>query len=171
MADMTAIFFVLLIFGAAVPATLAGWWLLFPNFVRRAQARLESTPWKTFWMGVAVLVAALIPIFVLLALPFGPAKFLGWVLIGGTLALSGIGSAGLAALIGSRLQLHGNFSTLGSFVRGALILELAAFLPVVGWLFAWIPSLILALGATAFALLNWSPRANTTPAAETVPAT
>ncbi len=169
MADMSAIFFVLLILGTAVPATFVGWWLLFPNLVRRAQARLEATPWKTFWMGIAVFIALLIPIFILLALPFGPAKFLGWMLIGGSLAISSIGSAGLAALIGSRLQPHGNFSELGSFVRGAVILELAAFLPIIGWLFVWIPFLLLALGATVFALFNWSPRAKTALAAESVP--
>lgn len=169
MADMTAIFFVLLILGTAVPATFVGWWLLFPNLVRRAQTRLEATPWKTFWLGVAVFIALLIPIVIFLALPFGPAKFLGWMLIGGALALSSIGSAGLAALIGARLQPHGSFSELGSFVRGAVILELAAFLPVIGWLFVWIPSLLLALGATTFALLKSTPRAKTAPVAESVP--
>ena len=166
MADMTAIFFVLLILGTAVPATFVGWWLLFPNLVRRAQTRLEATPWKTFWLGLAVFIALLIPIVIFLALPFGPAKVLGWMLIGGALALSSIGCAGLAALIGARLQSHGSFSALGSFVRGAVILEFAAFLPVIGWLFVWVPSLLLALGATAFALLNWSPREKTVIVAE-----
>ena len=170
MANMTAIFFVLLILGTAVPATFVGWWLLFPNLVRRAQTCLEATPWKTFWLGVAVFIALLLPIFILLALPFGPAKFLGWMLIGGALALSSIGSAGLAALIGSRLQPHGNFSALGGFGRGAVILELAAFRPIIGWLFVWSPSLLLALGATTFALLNWSPREKKVQVAESVPA-
>ena len=170
MADMSAIFFVLLILGTAVPATFVGWWLLFPNLVRRAQTRLEATPWKTFWLGVAVFIALLIPIFILLALPFGPAKFLGWMLIGGALALSSIGCAGLAALIGARLQSHGSFSALGSFVRGAVILELAAFLPIIGWLFVWIPSLLLALGATTFALLNWNPKEKPVQVTEPVPA-
>ena len=170
MADMSAIFFVLLILGTAVPATFVGWWLLFPNLVRRAQTRLEATPWKTFWLGLAVFIALLIPIVIFLALPFGPAKFLGWMLIGGALALSSIGSAGLAALIGTRLQPHGNFSELGGFVRGAVILELAAFLPVIGWLFVWIPSLLLALGATTFALLNWNPKEKPVQVTEPVPA-
>lgn len=170
MADMTAIFFVLLILGTAVPATFVGWWLLFPNLVRRAQTRLETTPWTTFWMGAATLVALTIPIIVLLALPFGPAKFIGWMTIGGALAFSSIGSAGLAALIGARLMPYGNFSELGGFVRGAVILEFAAFLPVIGWLFVWIPCLILALGATIFALLNWTPRKKNVQAAESLPA-
>lgn len=169
MADMTAILFVLLILGTAVPATFVGWWLLFPNIIHRAQSRLEQTPWKTFGMGLLVLVVLFIPIFILLALPFGPAKFLGWIMIGGALAISSIGSAGLAALIGVRLMPHGNFSALGGFVRGAVILELAAFLPVTGWIFVWIPSLIFAMGATAFALLNWSPGEKTVRRADPVP--
>ena len=158
MADMTAIFFVLLILGTAVPATFVGWWLLFPNLVRRAQTRLEATPWKTFWLGLAVFIALLIPIIIFLALPFGPAKFLGWMLIGGALALSSIGSAGLAALIGTRLQPHGNFSELGSFVRGAVILELASFFPVIGWFIFFPLATVATLGAAAFALLHWLPK-------------
>ena len=50
------------------------------------------------------------------------------------------------------------FTSLGGFIRGAAILELAAFFPVLGWFFIWPFTLITALGATAFALLNWMPR-------------
>ena len=52
------------------------------------------------------------------------------------------------------------FTPLGGFIRGAIILELAAFFPVLGWLFLWPLALITALGATIFALLNWMPREN-----------
>jgi hypothetical protein len=80
-------------------------------------------------------------------------------LLGASLAFSSIGSAGIAAHLGGRLSQHGNFSPLGGFIRGAVILELAAFFPFIGWLFVWIPMLITAFGATVFAFLNWMPRA------------
>ena len=158
MADISAIFFILLIIGIAFPAMLTAWWLLFPSLISRAQIRVGKTPIRTFWMGLAIIVAVAIPVVILLALPFGPAKFIGWILLAAALALSSIGSAGIAAHLGERLASQGNFSALSGFIRGSVILELAAFFPLIGWLFVWIPMLIIAFGATAFALLNWMPR-------------
>ncbi|HAV75841.1 MAG TPA: hypothetical protein DCX53_00650 [Anaerolineae bacterium] len=161
MADISAAFFILLIIGVAFPAMLTAWWLLFPNLIERARSRVEKTPAQTFWFGLMVLVALTVPIIILFALPFGPAKSLGWILLGFSIAVSSIGSAGIAAHIGTRLTRQSNFSPLSAFVRGAVILELAAFFPVIGWLFVWIPLLITAFGATAFALLKWTPREKT----------
>ncbi len=161
MADISAIFFILLIIGVAFPAMLTAWWLLFPVVVARAQTRIEKTPWATFGMGLVVLIAVTIPIIILLALPFGPAKFMGWILIAVSLALSSIGSAGIAAHLGRRLANQSNISALSGFVRGTVILELAAFFPALGWFFIWPIMLIMAFGATGFALLNWMPREKT----------
>jgi hypothetical protein len=158
MADISAIFFILLILGIAFPAMLTAWWLLFPALIARAQTRVEKTLQQTFWMGLLLLIGLTIPIVILLTLPFGPAKFLGWVLLAASLALSSIGSAGIAAHLAQRLAQHSTISELSNFVRGAVVQELAAFFPVVGWLFLWPLFLITALGATGFALLNWMPR-------------
>ena len=159
MADMSAIFFILLILGVAFPAMLTAWWLLFPNLIGRAQTRIEKSPVSTFWMGLLVLVGFFLPILILFSLPFGPAKFIAWILLGASLAFSSIGSAGIAAHLGGRLKLTGDgYSPLNAYIRGAVVLELAAFFPVIGWLFMWIPLLITSFGATAFALLNWMPR-------------
>lgn len=161
MADISAIFFILLILGIAFPAMLTAWWLLFPSIVARSQLRVEKTPTHTFWMGLIIVIALAIPIVILLALPFGPAKFIGWVLLAASLSLSSIGSAGIAAHLANRLALQSNVSALGAFIRGAVLLELAAFFPVIGWLFLWPLFLITAFGATGFALLNWLPREKT----------
>jgi len=40
MADMSAIFFILLIISIAFPSMLTAWWLLFPSVVARAQTRV-----------------------------------------------------------------------------------------------------------------------------------
>jgi hypothetical protein len=161
MADISAIFFILLIIGIAFPAMLTAWWLLFPSVVTRAQTRVEKTPWGTFGMGLIVTIALVIPIVIFFALPFGPAKFAGWILLGASLTISSIGSAGIAAHLGARLSRYSELSPVGGFIRGSVILELAAFFPVIGWLFVWIPMLIMAFGATAFALINWMPREKT----------
>ena len=161
MADISAIFFILLIIGVAFPAMLTAWWLLFPSLITRAQSRVEKTPIQSFWMGVAIVIAVTIPVVILLALPFGPAKFIGWILLAASLALSSIGSAGIAAHLGARLTGQSNFSALSGFIRGSIILELAAFFPALGWFFIWPLILIMAFGATGFALLNWLPRETT----------
>jgi len=166
MADISAIFFILLIIGVAFPAMLTGWWLLFPSLVARAQSRVEKTPWGTFWLGVVLLTVVTIPVTILFALPFGPAKLMGWVFLAAALALSSIGSTGIAAHLGARLSGQGNLSQLGGFVRGSIILELAAFLPVLGWFVIWPLAIIMAFGATGFALLNWAPREKTLRASE-----
>ena len=161
MADISAIFFILLILGVAFPAMLTAWWLLFPSGVARSQVRVEKTLTRTFWMGLVIVVVLAIPIVILLALPFGPAKFLGWILLAASLALSSIGSAGIAAHLAARLSQQSNINGLGAFVRGAILLELAAFFPVIGWFFLWPLLLVTAFGATGFALLNWMPREKT----------
>jgi hypothetical protein len=159
MADISAIFFILLIISIAFPSMLAAWWLLFPTVVARAQTRVEKTLSGTFWLGMIIVIALTIPIVILLALPFGPAKFLGWILLATSLAFSSIGSAGIAAHLGERMRQAGNnYSPLNAFVRGAVILELAASFPVLGWFFLWPLALITAFGATGFALMNWMPR-------------
>ena len=159
MADISAIFFILLIISIAFPSMLTAWWLLFPSVIARAQIRIEKTLSRTFWLGLVIVIALAIPIVILLALPFGPAKFLGWILLATSLALSSIGSAGIAAHLGERMkQMGNNYSPLNAFIRGSVVLELAAFFPVLGWFFLWPLALITAFGATGFALLNWMPR-------------
>ena len=168
MADMTAIFFVLLIFNIAFPAMLAVWWLLFPTLISRAQTRVEKTLSRTFWLGLVIVIALTIPILVLMAMPFGPAKLIGWVLLATSLALSSIGSSGIAAHFGERIKQAGaHYTPLNAFLRGAILLELAAFFPIIGWLFLWPIALITAVGATGFALLNWLPREKTQPSTVT----
>lgn len=159
MADISAIFFILLIISIAFPAMLSAWWLLFPALITRAQTRIEKSLARSFWLGLVIVIALTIPIVILLALPFGPAKFIGWILIAASLALSSIGSAGIAAHLGERMKQTGNsYTPLGAFIRGSVVLELAAFFPVLGWFFLLPLALITAFGATGFALLNWLPR-------------
>ena len=162
MADISAIFFILLITSIAFPAMLAAWWLLFPSLITRAQTRIEKSLARSFWLGLVIIIAVTIPIVILLALPFGPAKFIGWILIAVSLALSSIGSAGIAAHLGERMQQAGNnYTSLGAFIRGSVVLELATFFPILGWFFLLPLALITAFGATGFALLNWMPREKT----------
>jgi len=158
MANISAFFGILLLLGLAFPGLLTAWWLLFPATVERARLRIERTPWRCFWLGGVMTAILLIPIVTLLALPFGPAKFAGFVMISISLTIASLGAAGIAAKMGERLTSRSsNLSSVGAFVHGAIALELAAIFPVLGW-FIFIPlTIVTALGATVFALLHWVP--------------
>jgi hypothetical protein len=158
MADVSAIFGTLLIFGIAFPGLLTTWWLLFPATVERARARFDQTPWQCFWFGGVLAAATVIPTVILLVLPSGPAKFLGWALVVVVLAISSLGSAGIAAKMGARLSDTASASPTAAFVRSAIALELAVIFPVLGWFLVFPLTVITALGATGFALLRWVPK-------------
>lgn len=170
MADISAIFGSLLIFGIAFPGLLTAWWLLFPATVERAQTRLDQTPWQCFWFGGILTAAAVIPIVILLILPFGPAQFLGWALMVIVLAVSSLGSAGIAAKMGNRLVETSHASPAAAFVHGAIALELAVFFPLLGWLLVFPLTIVTALGATGFALLRWVPKTTLAKVVESSPA-
>ena len=158
MADISAVFGILLSLGIVFPGLLTAWRLLFPATVERAQLRLEHTPWRCFWLGGVLVALLVVPIVVLLALPFGPAKMAGWVLIVAVLSFASLGAAGLAAkMAGQVKRASPGLSALGAFVRAAVTLELAAAFPVIGWFVAMPLMTVTALGATVFALLHSVP--------------
>lgn len=160
MSDVMAVIGVLLLFGISYPGLLTTWRMLFPSLVERACTRLSGSPWKCFGLGLLVTIGFALPSMILIALPFGPAKLIGWVVLAAGLMTATLGASGLASLIGERLgQLSGpGLSEATVYVRGALALELAAAFPIVGW-FIFLPlSTLTASGAAGFALLNWMPR-------------
>lgn len=170
MADVAAIFGILLSLGITFPGLLAAFWLLFPASVERARLRLDDTPWQCFWLGGVILALAVVPTVVLLALPFGPAKFVGWALIVLVLTFSSIGAAGIAAKMAERLAAgrSAGGSPAAAFVRSALAMELAMVFPGLGWFIVLPLVVVVSLGATGFALLHWLPKK--VPALESVSA-
>lgn len=168
MSDVIAVFSTLLMTGLAFPGMLTMWSLLFPNLVERARKRVERTPWATFWLGAAGTILLVIPIMILLALPFAPAKFFGWVGIFIALTFASFGASGIAAQMGTRLtrRVKPDMSEITTFIWGAVAFELAAVFPVLGW-FIIIPlGVITSLGAAIFALFNWMPKPQMRQAAE-----
>lgn len=165
MADVSAIFGILLFIGLAFPGWLMAYWLLFPATVERARVRLERTPWRCFWLGGVLMAVFTTPLVVLFALPFGPAKLAGFVGVILILAVAGLGAAGLAAKMAHTLahntvghNVANTLSPYAAFLRGAVALELAAALPLLGW-FIFVPlAIVTAMGAAGFALLHWMPK-------------
>ena len=165
MADISAVFGILLALAVTYPGMLAAVWLLFPATVERARLRLEQTPWQCFWLGGVITAMTVIPVVILLALPLGPAKFAGWALMIIVLSLSNLGAAGIAAKMGQRL----GGTSAGSFVRGAVGLELAMAFPGFGWFMILPLAIVLSFGATGFTLLHWLPKKAARPERLAVP--
>lgn len=164
MTDVYAIFGTLLALGIAFPGMLTAWWLLFPNLVDRASQRADQTPGRSLGLGVLTTLALAIPAAVLLSLPLGAAKFLGFVLIAAGLVFASVGAAGLAAAMGQRWHERAGDGArrTGSFVRAAVALELAAAFPILGWFMVIPITTLVGLGGAVFAVLNWTPRAEQT---------
>jgi hypothetical protein len=160
MADVYAVFGTLLALGIAFPGMLTAWKLLFPSIVERAGTRVAKKPWRTFWVGVGLTFIVTLPIGILLALPFGPAKFLGMVLLMLTLAFASLGAAGIPAVMADRLHMGSTVepSSAAAFVRAAISLELAAAFPFIGWFIVIPIAIFISLGSAFFAVLRWGTR-------------
>ena len=171
MADVYAVFGTLLALGIAFPGMLIAWWLLFPATVGRARQQVSAAPWRCFGLGAGVIVLVSLPVVILMALPSGPARFIGFILIFVTLAFGSLGAAGVSAEMGARLneRAGGSHSQAGAFVRAAVALELAAAFPVIGWFMVIPLTIITAVGAAAWSILPRRPTAGADLPGETAP--
>jgi hypothetical protein len=167
MADILAIFGILVLVGGAQAGLVITFCLLFPIRVEAASARLELHPWRSLLLGSGAAIVLALPVLLLLSLPAGAAKFLGWALAVGALTVSGIGASGLTQLLARRMasQSMAEAGSLGTLVRSSLALELAILLPVVGW-FVVLPVVTAAsFGASLHALRRTASTPSAAPSA------
>ncbi len=151
MADVFTVTF--LILGMLI--TLPALWLLmralFPAAVDRSRGRIAATPVRCFLAGLLPAVLAL----ALMAQPAPAGKGLGVVLFLVLVLISGIGLAGLSTIVGERLPSTADDGRpWRGMVRGAVCLELAFLLPVLGWLGILPIALVTGLGAAIMALVS-----------------
>ena len=162
MANVLAFFGILLVFALCYPALILIVWHTQPA-AARAQARLERSPGRCIALGMMLSALAALPVLALLGNPSGAAQLAGWLIVVALLGASTIGAAGLAVLLGQRIRPGAQ----SPVIAGAVALELAAFFPVLGWIFALPVTLFAALGATPLALFT-RERAKLAPAAVAV---
>ena len=138
----------LILLGLSYPAAQTAWWLLFPERVEKARVKIVEEPKRSFWIGVlAALIAAIPGVFLFaVQVPFFRALGLIWLAV--VLGFASLGAAGIAAELGLRVNWKndGAFLSLGAFLRGALIWELAAALPLIGWLIVIPVGTLISLG-------------------------
>ena len=163
MADIYAIFGTLVLLGITYPAMLTTWWLLFPEKVEESRLRIIETPRKSFGLGIAFTAAAAIPGVLFFTLPSQFTQVLGWIWLVIVLGVASLGAAGIASDLGLRVNWKndGSFSSLGAFLRGALIWELASAFPVIGWLLIIPLGTLVSIGAAAPSILGRKPKSET----------
>lgn len=149
MSDSISAFFGLIVLGLSYPGLLTTAWLLFPERVEIARERITAKPWKYFWIGLLSALIAAIPGAFLFLIPAQLTQVLGWIWVAVLLGFASLGSAGIASELGLRVNWKndGAFLSLGAFLRGALVWELAAIFPVIGWLLVIPVGTLISLGA------------------------
>jgi hypothetical protein len=156
MADVYAIFGTLIALGIAYPGLLAAWQMLFPGFMKRIQQRIDGSAWATFGLGTGVGVPVILITIFLISVPSPVFRFLGAFLAVCALALASLGAAGLAGLMGGRLNeiSGGRYSVSGAQVRGAIALGLAGIFPIIGWLLVFPLGTLTCFGAGVHTLFS-----------------
>ncbi|MCA9935901.1 MAG: hypothetical protein H6662_05140 [Ardenticatenaceae bacterium] len=171
MADVYTVLFTLIGMLISLPGLLVALNLLLPKAAQRTQTRLQTTPGKSFALGLVV--TAVLAFFILLFRNGGgPGQFLAISTAVLGMGLGTIGAAGMSRLLSEKLApISQPYSELKNLLRGAVVYELACLFPIVGW-FLFAPLVgITVLGAAAFALLNWLPRPADVETAVPIPAT
>ncbi len=159
MSDITMLFGLYFILGIGLTGMLTTWWLLFPGRVAAAHVRLARTPGRTFAMGLAGITGLAVPIFVLFSLPGGPPSMVGAIATVLALTFATLGSAGIASVMAERLTARSEpaMSTASAYLRGVVALELAAAVPILGWVIFVPIALVFSMGAAIFSVLRWVP--------------
>ena len=141
-----------LAFGLGLAALLLLCDVAFPNLVGRARQNAEGMPLRSLLVGLINLSFFGLLAFALLSGDQG-AKVLG--LLVGTLLLSfvALGLAAVARLVGERLRPN-DPSAVRRLLAGAVTLELAALVPLVGWFAVTALAGLLGYGAVVIALVR-----------------
>jgi hypothetical protein len=122
--------------------------LVFSAKTDHASQLLERAPGKAIGLGVVLALVGVGLGTVLLNSKNGLLMLIGWVLLGLTLGIAMMGSAGLAKIVSLRMQsLAPTQSRLALLARGGALLIAAGALPAVGWVLFFPLQLFASLGA------------------------
>ena len=127
---------------------------LLPGVTARSRQALLASPWRAFFIGLANYL--FLGGIALVLLNIERLAWLGLLIAAGLSGLSLLGLTGLVSLLGERLAgLHSSeVSPLKRLAWGAITLELACLLPLIGW-FLLAPALfMLSFGAAVLAWRN-----------------
>ena len=144
----------LVLLGVGLVAVLLVTAAVWPHFTSRARDNLETSPGKTFLVGLVnyLFLGAI----ALVTLNLGSAAVIGAILSGILLVGTFLGLPAAATLVGTRLHALRERETTrwNEIITGGITLYLAALLPVMGW-FIVLPALCLwSFGTAALTLVS-----------------
>jgi hypothetical protein len=131
---------------------------LLPRRVNRARQFIQTTPGRTFIIGLANALFFLV-VAAILSQGGDGGGLLAVVILLGLLALAAVGLAGLVTLLRDRIYPQAaDTPGLSLTVKTAVLLTLAALLPFLGWFVVTPLLLVLALGAALAAFVKRGER-------------
>jgi len=166
MADVYTVLFIVIGILISVPALLVALNLLMPQVTERVERRLDKSPGKSFAVGLPVTAVLLFWSLANFESNAGLLQTSAFIIFFLGMALGSIGGAGMARLLGRRIApLSDNHSDIHFLLRGAIVYELAALVPFVGW-FIFAPIVgIMAVGAAVLSMFSKQPSLFSEPAA------
>ncbi|MBV9851403.1 MAG: hypothetical protein JO250_17170 [Armatimonadetes bacterium] len=151
--DVLAAMGVLAAVGVGWAAALLLAALAFPERVRRAAEATVAAPGACLARGLGIFVATGVVAGALYHSPAGPVRLLGGALWAGLGLMAALGSAGIARLLGGRIQGVGTHMTpFAALTRGTALYVLAGYLPILGWFLIAPLALLFSLGGAWTAL-------------------
>lgn len=145
--------------------------VLFPGAVARARHRAEARPGLSVGLGALYAFASAIAGSAFLKAPAPPLRGGAILVFLAAATLAVLGGAGLSGALGQRSR--GSAAApagIRDMLRGALLLESAALLPLVGWFVVLPAAILLALGAGIMTILPLAPARPRTATAPAQPA-
>lgn len=156
--------------------TIVGTWtgllvsvaFLLPRAAAKSEQLLADAPWKCFLRGLGMGALFLAGLMVQnIGNPLVKLMGLAFILFSG--AIAGIGSSGIAQMIGKRGALDNTTPTFAMLLRGSLAYSLAIGFPVIGW-FVFAPIVLcIAMGAGVTAIVPERRTAITPPTVPPAP--
>ncbi len=163
LADVLAVVSGLALGGAGFASFSIVLLLFFPRTVDRAASKVSQRPGRSLLLGTAAFFLLFFGIAATLKAPGGPKPLPAVLLLLGGLTFAAVGGAGLAAGLGQRSSKSPGAPRLRDVAIGALLLEGAAALPLVGWFVLAPAVLLLALGTGLRTICVPSRRAELSP--------
>ncbi|MDQ2800754.1 MAG: hypothetical protein M3Y13_14080 [Armatimonadota bacterium] len=157
--DVLAFLAVVFLVGATWVATILMAALAFPRKAGRAQEIVLAAPGASLARGVGLFSVISLLGAVMMQSHAGPIRLVAGLLWSSLAALSVLGSAGIARLLGERIQSAGTHMTpFATLTRGTILYVLAGFLPIIGWFLILPVALFLSLGSAVSALRTKADR-------------
>ncbi|MEQ1821324.1 MAG: hypothetical protein ABL949_02320 [Fimbriimonadaceae bacterium] len=152
--DSFAIVALLVGFGLTTWAMMLGTAILFAQRAQTARALTERHPWRSFAIGVGLILTVGLFSIVAMQIPNPVAKLIGTIGLFGLISVSMFGMSGLCMIIAGRIRaMEPNTSVYASLTKAATVVVIASIMPVFGWFFVAPLLLIISMGVGAQAMV------------------